>query len=364
MSDLDNIYPLGGLFGTTPSHTETPDYLKCGVRYSTEEVLDGSLIVRHEGVFYKINFEDFALNYITDKLPIGSIIDFVGDTPPLGWAVLNGSSFEPTSYPELFTLLGTNVLPDFSGRTTAYQGLHNTEAVGDKKGTSTKKLEPDNLPSHTHEYVDAHRNEAGENDDGGGNHGTSPSLYFASEETDFTGGVKLLENVQPTILYNKIIKAVPSGNTDLEFIPPSTDNIAVDTGIEILPFCYRRSGESDETDPYIPTYDLGLCDTFINMDLSTVSGGVSSSVLTKVGDKYKGLVAIDTVSVGGPYNIYLEITEVTNDKWQLWFNFDNTSIEPMTTSLDFPACPYDSTWDSPFTFESVIYTIDSMTSVS
>ena len=50
----------------------------------------------------------------TDLLPVGSLVACVRTTAPTGWLWCNGSTFNQADYPELYSVLGTNVLPDMN----------------------------------------------------------------------------------------------------------------------------------------------------------------------------------------------------------------------------------------------------------
>ena len=51
---------------------------------------------------------------MTNLLPVGSLIAYVGSTAPTGWLWCNGGTFNQADYPELYSVLGTNVLPDMN----------------------------------------------------------------------------------------------------------------------------------------------------------------------------------------------------------------------------------------------------------
>ena len=51
----------------------------------------------------------------TESFAIGSIIAYYGYLAPLNWLLCNGDSFDELLYPELYSLLGSNVLPDLRG---------------------------------------------------------------------------------------------------------------------------------------------------------------------------------------------------------------------------------------------------------
>ena len=48
-------------------------------------------------------------------MPIGSVIAYYANSVPSGYLYCNGTSFVSSDYPELYALLGNNVLPDLRG---------------------------------------------------------------------------------------------------------------------------------------------------------------------------------------------------------------------------------------------------------
>lgn len=49
-------------------------------------------------------------------VPVGTIVDFIGATPPTGWLDCNGATFSAATYPELAAVLGGTTLPDARDR--------------------------------------------------------------------------------------------------------------------------------------------------------------------------------------------------------------------------------------------------------
>lgn len=49
--------------------------------------------------------------------PVGTIVMYLGQTPPSGWLVCNGEEFSETTYPKLYAHLKSNKLPDMRGYT-------------------------------------------------------------------------------------------------------------------------------------------------------------------------------------------------------------------------------------------------------
>lgn len=55
-------------------------------------------------------------------VPIGNLADFPIDDVPAGYLKCDGSAFDPLVYPDLYTYLGTDVLPDFTDRVKRMSG--------------------------------------------------------------------------------------------------------------------------------------------------------------------------------------------------------------------------------------------------
>lgn len=67
---------------------------------------------------YQLNCDDVEDpgHVCTSGGPIGSIVLWSKSTIPTGWLECNGTTFNSTTYPDLFTVLGGNTLPDLKGR--------------------------------------------------------------------------------------------------------------------------------------------------------------------------------------------------------------------------------------------------------
>ncbi len=62
-----------------------------------------------------------------DSYPAGAIMWFASTTAVPGWFLLDGSVFDETVNPQLYALLGENVLPDFNG--TFVNGTHTQSQI-------------------------------------------------------------------------------------------------------------------------------------------------------------------------------------------------------------------------------------------
>lgn len=52
---------------------------------------------------------------LDSSVPVGTVIQFYGATPPTGYFACNGGSFNAATYPKLRTILGKGTLPDLRG---------------------------------------------------------------------------------------------------------------------------------------------------------------------------------------------------------------------------------------------------------
>jgi microcystin-dependent protein len=150
--------------------------LKINDRGVTNEMLDdmpGNHIKGNLGIYGSV--ENIILQDLADVLapllvnsnqvfgiPIGTIIDFAGFTPPTGFLSCDGQSFSASEYPELFNVIGNNWggvapkfnVPDLRRKTTIGSGGIKTNTldnyVGAVGGDENSILKKENIPSHTH----------------------------------------------------------------------------------------------------------------------------------------------------------------------------------------------------------------------
>lgn len=96
-----------------------------------------------------------------DSIPIGAIMPFYLATAPNKWLECNGDSFDETVYSELYTLLGTNVLPDFRECTLVgvgqsgndYNATTNPTGIQEHDVYTLGQFKDDQLQDHTHAYL-------------------------------------------------------------------------------------------------------------------------------------------------------------------------------------------------------------------
>lgn len=113
-----------------------------------------------------INEEDSGTTSI--GVPIGTIIDYGGATPPRGYLICNGQEYSVIDYPELARILGTTwgvatvtsfVVPNLMGRTTMGSGTNyftSTTGIGTIPGSyggaSSIELQRGQIPRHHHDF--------------------------------------------------------------------------------------------------------------------------------------------------------------------------------------------------------------------
>ena len=188
-------------------------------------------------------------------IPVGTVLDFSGPNIPTGFLYCAGQEVSRSTYPDLFTAIGTTYgtgngsttfnLPDYRGRVTAGKDNMNGSTAGRLSfsvtgtslgaygGTDNVTLTSDQIPSHTHSVTDpghSHSITHNLNSDNAGaslSGATIASSSTANTNTSTTGitignagNDQAHTNTQPTIVVNKIIKALPSGALSLVNLLP------------------------------------------------------------------------------------------------------------------------------------------------
>ena len=187
------------------------------------------------------------LGISSGSAPSGAIMDFAGSTEPTGWVFCYGQALSRTTESDLFAAIGTTYgsgdgsttfnVPDCRGRigvgrddmggtaanriTSAGSGIDGTD-LGAVGGSQEHTLTEAEMPEHTHESNTASRPNIVSTDEaegtmsmqrfadpgGSGDTGFAGSPNFAASDPAnmSAGNGDAHNNVQPSIIFNQIIK--------------------------------------------------------------------------------------------------------------------------------------------------------------
>lgn len=144
-----------------------------------------------------------------DSMPVGTIMQYAGETIPNGWLLCNGDAVASTEYPELYEAIGTTYggtsdnfrLPDFRGRVAV--GLEPNDQLEDFD-TLGKTGGSKYLQAHTHNLKYSDGGAVGR---GGYTTTSSSYAYDTSAGSIESAGTGDSGNLQPYLVVNYIIKA-------------------------------------------------------------------------------------------------------------------------------------------------------------
>ena len=114
---------------------------------------ENDLVIKdQEGIYqYKNNSWNLIISFIIPLLPpiIGEIRASIG-SPDNNWLLCNGSTFSSTTYPQLYSLLGSTTLPDFREVIPIGVGQNGTDSVVDHDTFTLGQKKDWNLQTHYH----------------------------------------------------------------------------------------------------------------------------------------------------------------------------------------------------------------------
>lgn len=203
-------------------------------------VLTDELLINDSGVFKKITLQslkEIILLTLTSeelsdevRIPVGSIMDFAGTSEPEGWIFCYGQELaKDGTYAELFAAIGTTYgeptgvtfsVPDCRGRVTAGRDSMggtsanriilplNGDTLGAAGGADRHTVSVAEMPSHAHTFSDFYHTIVANPGNGEIGVGAQISITAAStaNSTTATGSSQAHNNMQPTIIFNKIIR--------------------------------------------------------------------------------------------------------------------------------------------------------------
>jgi microcystin-dependent protein len=160
------------------------------------------------------------------QAPIGVVVDYAGSVAPTNYALCYGQELSRTDYAALFAVIGVQYgagngsttfnLPDTRGRVVA--GKDNmggssasrltsiSNALGSFGGEESHTLSVNEMPTHNHDMLGF----SGAQNNAGGQPGSSDVGTANTNFTQTAGGNAAHNNVQPTLVLNKIIKVKAS----------------------------------------------------------------------------------------------------------------------------------------------------------
>ena len=144
--------------------------------------------------------------------PAGTVAMFAGAAAPIGWLICDGQSLQDAAqYGKLYDAIGIKYggtgknnfkIPDMQGKVVV--GPNSALLVGAVGGAATHKLTVNELPSHSHDFLDGTFTL---NDGRGSDGGVDGDKHGVHKfKTDVTGGSKPFSIMQPYLVMNYIIK--------------------------------------------------------------------------------------------------------------------------------------------------------------
>ena len=179
-------------------------------------VREGSLIWR-DATNMEVNLSA-AVTTAAASVPVGAVLDFGGAAAPTGYLLCNGAAVQRSTYADLFTAIGTRFgagdgsttfnVPDFRRRVAVGSGGTASSTLGAVTGNSggaeTHTLTIGEMPAHTHNLnAEGLASSAGTEITARGQSGNPVPDYA----TKSTGGGGAHNNLQPSLVVTKIIKA-------------------------------------------------------------------------------------------------------------------------------------------------------------
>lgn len=118
-----------------------------------------------------------AIQQVSNSVPVGAVMAFAQGTTQTGWLLCDGSTFDRTVYPALYTYLGnSNVLPDYRECVLVGVGQNTTDTIADHDVYTLGQFKDDQMQNITGSLTRVHcdRNASG-----------SSGVFEKSEEKEY-----------------------------------------------------------------------------------------------------------------------------------------------------------------------------------
>ena len=216
--------------------------------------------------------------------PVGTIQAFATTEMPVGFRLCDGTQFNATTYPDLFQMLGQNVLPDL--RNQFLRGWNNdSDGFGNVRGLLSKQ--DDQFEAHSHDYQDNFT--TSQNYITGGPTGAPRNPTDQTRTTTTVGG----DETRPTnvsVAYGIAMYSGAGVVYDSEIIESIVRIVISDRDSDIQRLLnrtnfYEESFVADSDYPYLwkftPSIDVNLFD-----DITVLLNGVQVTQWTRVNSEF------------------------------------------------------------------------------
>ena len=211
---------------STPYDAETINDLQIQTKKYADKIKGVPVGGTQHQVLSKISDDDYVVGWEdrTSGVPVGTVLEFAGTTPPDKYLLCDGQAVSRTDYAELFAIIGTMYgegdgattfnVPDHKGRSAI--GLNTDDndfdTLGKKGGSKTHTQTTEELATHRHNFADGDGKrvlywDAGLTSMGGLTSGSTVQ-YSYNSRTQETGSAKPMDIMNPYLVFNYIIKAM------------------------------------------------------------------------------------------------------------------------------------------------------------
>lgn len=153
------------------TNLETTNFFDNQLKLKIEQTSPVTALISDEN----FNHVPYAVS-ASNGVPTGSIMPYIGTTPPKGWALCDGNALPPTAV-ALKAMIG-DYTPDLRGMFLRGAGTNSNGAYAANAGPALKNIQTDIFKSHLHDQGTLVTNETGEHKH------TKSTNYEASTDGD------------------------------------------------------------------------------------------------------------------------------------------------------------------------------------